>query len=162
MNADDRDALEAFSAILAAAESRDEGLQEVHRTLKESGRLGLYLQRRYVCAECGVLCRVFRYAGVTFAATAPYKLGHRKNLAESVPEARQSNTLDGERHWPGHVYDVHQLAEWGDEAGATVTCRHINMMLTGSRILADIAGVRPGKQGPAIILWKRGGHAPVR
>ena len=42
-----------------------------------------------------------------------------------MESARARNTLDGERHWPGHTYDVDELAESGPDVGFDVICRHI-------------------------------------
>lgn len=104
--------------------------------------------------RCGkgscLLATVFRVDGRTLVATEDYKLSPGYNQARSVESARAKNTLDrdgAQRHWPGHVYDLAEWVDLGDEARLTAECRHYSGGLRPRDVQAMIANCKPGQPG---------------
>lgn len=136
-----------FEALLKSAEDRTSALESAHRQARDGGFLAKLTLHKYQCLRGCQLATVFRAGGATLCAVRDYKYSPGLNLAQSVPEARAKNTIDGDRHWPAHVYDVDEIAEWGEGTGMSVNCRHYRGLLEGTRVLNDVASATPGHPG---------------
>ncbi|WP_017936058.1 hypothetical protein [Nocardioides sp. Iso805N] len=141
-----------LSNLLAAHENHSEATHEAYQHLENAGVLSRLTVHRYICARCGPLATVIRVGTHTLARTKDYKYGRGLNDARSVPAARASNTLDGERHWPGHTFDVDELAEWGEGVGFDVHCRHQTTTVAAREVLATTRNKLPGHPGAPTIL----------
>ena len=145
-----------FAALLRGHDDRVDAIQTAYQQLRDAGLLSKVELHRYMCTRGCQLAIVFRAAGTNLCAVRDYKYSPGLNASQSVASARIKNTLDGERHWPSHVYDVDSLAEWGEGTGMSVVCRHYRGVLSGARVLADIGGVLPGRGGKPTRLSSSG------
>ena len=137
-----------FTRMLASHEDARRAREELHRTLQAGGYLSRVTLHRYMCAAKGCqIATVFSAGGLVLCAVRDYKFSPGLNDARSVPEAREKNTLDGERHWPSHVYDVSDLASWGGAAGFDLVCRHYHGTVMADQVLALVEGIEPGHPG---------------
>ena len=135
------------TALLESSTNRTQTLQDAYVHLRDAGLLANAEVHRYMCRRGCQLVKVFRWGGTTLAYVADYRFSPGMNAAKSVPEARAKNTLDGDRWWPAHVYDVTEVAKWAAEGGGvTVACRHFHGLLRGDEILADIAPALQGRK----------------
>jgi hypothetical protein len=149
----DPDLGEWFLQLLDAAEDHSQAIHDAYQQLENAGLISKVTVRRYLCRKCGKPCAtVIRVGDRTIARTRDYKYSPGFNRGRSVEAARAKNTLDGERHWPGHTYDVDQLAEWGRVAGFDVNCRHMTATLLAVDVLEATRGVAPGHPGRPIML----------
>lgn len=139
---------EWFAALLASAEDEREALDEAYQQLENAGLVSKVTVHRYLCKTAGcILGTVVRLRGRTLARTKDYKLAPGTNAARSVESARTKNTLDGARHWPGHTFDVDELATWGDTAAMDMNCRHGLRTVRALDVLAASSEARPGHPG---------------
>lgn len=142
-----------FAALLAGAEQREDAIEDAYQSLDNAGVLSKVTVHRYVCKRgCGVLGTVVKIGDDILLRTRDYKLGPGMNRDRSVAAARRKNTLDGDRHWPGHTFDVRDLAEWGEHAGMDMNCRHTTSVVKAAEVLATVDGVRPGHPGKPTLL----------
>lgn len=148
---DETDLNEWFSALMQSADDRTDALQRAYQALRDTNDsrgvplLNRVTLHRYQCARGCQVATVFRAGQTTMCVVRDYKYSPGLNDTQSVESARAKNTLDGERHWPPHVFDVDSIAEWGEGTGMSVTCRHYRGVLSGARVLRDVADVSPGK-----------------
>lgn len=145
-------AISFFGDLFEANEKRQESIDRAYTGLRDLGLLSRVIVHRYRCRRGCQVAQAYALSGRVFLAVRDYKYSPGLNLEQSAPRAREKNTLDGEKHWPSHVYDMNELAEWGDEASAHVVCRHFRGTLTGRRVLADAEGVTPGHPGKPTVL----------
>ncbi|MFV0634631.1 hypothetical protein [Demequina sp.] len=125
----------------------------LHSRLVEQGLLSRVTLVKVQCrARRCQIATVFRVGPVTMCAVRDYKYSPGLNAQRSVPRAREKNTLDGDHHWPGHVYDVNELAHWGVEAGFDVVCRHAQQTINAAELLGIVQSVEPGKPLPPIVI----------
>ena len=140
---------EWFQALLAAANAdRDhsEVIHDAYQQLENAGLISKVTVHRYLCHRCGKPCAtVIRLGDKTIARTRDYKFSPGLNIERSVEAARAGRTLDGNRHWPGHTYDVDELAKWG--LGFDVNCRHKSANVRAVEVLEITRGVAPGHPG---------------
>lgn len=136
---------EMWRSVMEAQESHKARIEHVHITLRNAGLLSRVALHRYMCKRGCQLATVFRFEGMTLAAVRDYKYSPGLNAERSVASARERNTLDGNRHWPAHVYDVGDLATWGESAGFDVACGHHRSTLAAREVLASVDDVTPGK-----------------
>lgn len=145
---DDMDA--AVSGALDALflqSGRDEAIQSLHTFLVAEKLLSKVTLHKYICRQKGCqIATVFRAAGLTLCAVRDNKLSPGLNEAVSVEAARAKNTLDGARHWPGHVYEVDRLAV-DPRGGMEMECRHRHGAVLASDVLAVARGISPGHPG---------------
>lgn len=134
-----------FSLVLKQHDERVDAIADAHQQLVSNGLLSRVTVLRYMCGRGCQLATVFRISGTTLCATRDYKYSPGMNEAQSVPTARVKNTLDGDRHWPSHVFDVEALAEWGVHAGMSINCRHYRGTLNAVDVLATVGDTAPGK-----------------
>lgn len=121
---------------------------ELFRHLRDSGLLPRVTLHRYMCRRGCQIATVFSAGGLVLCAVRDYKFSHGLNDDVSVPEARMRNTLDGERHWPGHVYDVGEIQRFSvgeQKAGMDMNCRHFRGTVLAEDILEACKSVIPGK-----------------
>ena len=137
----------ALSALFQQLGDSQMAIDELHRHLSERGLLSRVTLHKYMCKRGCQLATVFAAGGFVLCAVRDYKLSPGLNAQESVPEARATKTLDGDRHWPSHVYDVNQLARFGEVAGMHLNCRHRHGNVSAEATLAAVDGVIPGKPG---------------
>ena len=105
-------------------------MHNAYQRLANAGLVSKVTVHRYQCGKCSkVLSYRFRLGDTTIARTVDCKYSPGLNLRQSVAAARERNTLDGERHWPGHTYDVDKLANCGPQANFDVACRHVTATL---------------------------------
>ncbi|MGE9806928.1 hypothetical protein [Janibacter sp. G1551] len=140
-------------ALLDNARQDSDALHSAYQQLENAGVLNNLVVHRYLCRKGGCkLATVIRVDGVVIARTKDYKLAPGANLARSVEAARIKNTLDGERHWPGHTFPVSDLAGWGDAASIDMNCRHRLRSIKANAIMATVADVQPGHPGKPTLL----------
>lgn len=151
MNDIERQIGQAFTALLAQTEDRGVALHELHRYLKEHPpMLANVTLHKYMCKRGCQIATVFAASGFILCAVRDYKFSPGLNDELSVPKARERNTLDGERHWPGHVYDVAQVDRFSvgeHKAGMDMNCRHRRGTVLAETVLQACRGVTPGKPG---------------
>ena len=136
-----------WQALWAASADDAEAIHTAYQRLENAGLISKVTVHRYLCGRCGPLATVIRLGDKTIARTVDYKYSRGLNLRQSVAAARERNTLDGERHWPGHTYDVDALADWGPQAGFDVVCRHVTTTVAAVDVLALTRDVKPGHPG---------------
>lgn len=141
------DLREWLRSLFASTTDRAAAMQTAWQQLEAAGLLSKVTVHQYLCGKCGPLVRVIRLADSTIAYVKDYKLSPGMNDAESVPLARQRNTLDGKRWWPGCVYDVDELAACGPDAGFTAACRHLVTTVLAADVVARTRLVAPGHPG---------------
>ncbi|BBZ60134.1 hypothetical protein [Mycolicibacterium monacense] len=145
-----------FTDLLQAAEDRAQAVHDAYQHLENAEVVSKVTVHRYLCRKCGKpRATVIRLGDRTLARTHDYKFSPGMNADRSVPSARARNTLDGDRHWPGHTYDVDELAEWGPDAGFDVNCRHVTATVFARDVLAITSGVTPGHPGKPTLLQSR-------
>lgn len=150
VNEIERQTAAAFTALLAQTEDRDAAIRELHRHLKDRGLLANVTLHKYMCKRGCQIATVFSAGGLILCAVRDYKFSPGLNNQVSVPEARERNTLDGERHWPGHVYDVAQIDRFSTgehKSGMDMNCRHRRGTVLAETVLRACEGVTPGKPG---------------
>ena len=154
MSDDDRhgDEPDSLGAVFRRQRTRSDEIQRLHRELVARGELGRWVLHRYMCRRGCQVATVFRYQGLTLCAVADHKLSHGANQTRSVAAARLKNTLDGDRHWPAHVYDVDELAEFGPDVGVSMACRHQLTVTLAVDVLAAVEGVTAGHPRPPTRL----------
>ena len=74
--------------------------------------------------------------------TASYVLAPHVNRAESNPEGRRNNSVDGDNHWPEGGGDLDELAgpQWttGDWAvGLTLRCNHVRLFIPATDLVNE-------------------------
>lgn len=150
---DDQRVNDWWAAMIKAHDDQRHALHDAYQQLENAGLISKVAVHRYLCRKCHrVLATVIRIGGTTIARTTDYKMAPGMNASRSVESARKKNTLDGDRHWPGHTFDVGELSTWGDTAGMDMNCRHGLRTVTARDILAAAEGVRPGHPGkPSLI-----------
>ena len=141
-----------FRDLLNASSDRTEAIHAAYQQLENARLVNRVVLHRYQCRRGCVLGVVVRIDGMTLCRTRDYKLSHGLNDARSVESARRRNTIDGERHWPGHTFDVGDLAGWGDGAGMDMNCRHVTHTAKAVDVLAQVEGVAPGHPGKPTLL----------
>lgn len=133
--------------------TRDDSIDRAYQALENAGVLNKVTVHRYICRKRGcVIGTVIRVAGATICRTRDYKLSPGLNASSSVEDARRRNTLDGNRHWPGHTYDVAERAALGPKSGMDMNCRHVFKTILAVDILAAADGVVPGHPGAPTLL----------
>lgn len=148
---DDSKLNEWFQALLAAAKDHSEAIHEAYQQLENAGLISKVTVHRYLCRRCGKPCAtVIRLGDKTIARTRDYKFSPGLNVERSVETARARKTLDGNRHWPGHTYDVDELADW--EVGFAVNCRHTTATVLAVDVLKITRVVAPGHPGKPTML----------
>lgn len=135
---------EWFSDLLQRSDDRSAALTDAHTQLRNAGNLSKVTVQEYHCPRRCVVATVFVVGGSTLCAVRDYKLSPGLNETQSVEAARKKNTLDGDRHWPGHVFDLEALADWPDNSGIGMNCRHHRGLIHAREILHRVEGVRPG------------------
>ncbi len=142
------DVVAQWRQLMADADDHTEAIHRAYQQLGNAKLIPRVTVHRFQCGKCGkVLATVIRLGDTTIARTADYKYSRGLNLRRSVAAARERNTLDGERHWPGHTYDVDQLARGGPKAGFDVACRHVTTTVAAFDVLAVTRDVTPGHPG---------------
>jgi len=140
---------EWFGNLISQANDRSEALQDAHRHLVEGGYLHNVVLHQYQCRRGCQIATVFKVGGTVLCAVRDYKFSRGLNAERSVAAAREKNTLDGDRWWPAHVYDVEELDRFsaGDNlAGMSMNCRHYTGTVLASDVLKTVEGVVPGKK----------------
>jgi hypothetical protein len=149
------DVSEWFEGLLAAAaaagEDHTQAIHEAYQHLENAGLISQVTVHRYLCKKCGKPCAtVIRLGNRKFARTRDYKFSPGYNVNHSVEAARARRTLDGNRHWPGHTYDVDELAD--SELAIQITCRHVTPNVSAADVLAVTRDVAPGHPGKPTLL----------
>lgn len=137
----------ALGQLMKQLEDDAAARDALHTHLKETGLLARVTLHKYMCKRGCQIATVFRAGGLTLCAVRDYKFSPGLNERASVPSARERNTLDGDKHWPGHIHDVSHLAGWGPDAGMDMNCRHRRGTVLAVDVLAAVEGVEPGKPG---------------
>jgi hypothetical protein len=137
-----------FRRLLAASDDAQDARERAFQEFENAGLVNRIVVARYSCRRRGcVLATVVRIGDQVLCRTRDYKLAPGTNLARSVESARAKNTIDGQRHWPGHTFDVTDLAAWGDQAGVDMNCRHGLRTVLARDVLAAVEGRNPGHPG---------------
>lgn len=139
---------EWFRQLKAASVDHVRAVHDAYQKLENAGLISKVTVHRYLCGRCGKpRATVIRLGDSTIARTRDYKVSRGMNLDRSVEAARKKNTLDGERHWPGHTYDVDDLAEWGPDCGFDIECRHFTTTVRAVDVLELTRNVKRGHPG---------------
>lgn len=141
---------EALRELMKRLDDDGAARDALHTHLKENGLLSRVTLHKYMCKRGCQIATVFRAGSYTLCAVRDYKFSPGLNEQVSVPSARKRNTLDGDKNWPGHVYDVEQLERFstGDQkVGMVMNCRHRRGAVLARDILATVEGITPGKPG---------------
>lgn len=142
-----------FRDVAAAAADRDQAIHDAYQHLENTDLVSKVAVHRYLCQRNGcVLATVIRVGDCVIARTRDNKLSPGANLDRTVESARIKNTLDGDRHWPGHTFDVGSLAEWGPVAGMDASCRHGLRTILAVDVLAAVDGVQAGHPKAPTLL----------
>jgi hypothetical protein len=143
-----------FAALFASASDRDTAAHEGFQQLENAGVINKVIVGRYICGQGNcLLVKVIRVGDHTLARTKDHKVARGLNKEISVPAARRKNTLDGDRHWPGHTFDVDFLAGFGESAGLGAGCRHKpRRVISAADVLAKTRDVKPGYPGAPFIV----------
>ena len=145
------DLSEWWRQLRATADDDAQAIHDAYQRLENAGLISKVTVHRYLCHRCGKPCAtVIRLGDNTIARTRDNKFSRGLNTERSVESARARKTLDGERHWPGHTYDVDALAEWG--AGFDANCRHMTATVMARDVLAMTRDVTPGHPGKPTLL----------
>ena len=145
------DLSEWWRQLRAAADDDAQAIHDAYQRLENAGLISKVTVHRYLCHRCGRPCAtVIRLGDNTIARTRDNKFSRGLNTERSVESARARKTLDGERHWPGHTYDVDELAEWG--VGFDANCRHMTATVIARDVLAMTRDVTPGHPGKPTLL----------
>ncbi len=149
---DDEQLASWMDEVFLSAANHAEAVHTAYQQLENAGLINRVTVHRYLCRKCGPRLTVIRIQRRILARSKDYRFGRGKNAAESVQAARDQHTLDGDRHWPGHTYDVQELARFDEHAGMTVVCRHRSTSIRAADVLAAVDGVRPGHAGKPTVL----------
>ena len=153
--------LEQLIALAAEAKSDREATWQ---KLENAGLINHVKVQEYRCAKGCRLALAIRLDDVVLLRTRDYKLRPRTNESQSVPAARERNTLNGSDHWPGHTFDVGQSAGqedpadwgqpvWGEGFRADINCKHGRRTLDFLEVLTSVRDTRPGHpKKPCILL----------
>jgi hypothetical protein len=136
--------------LLAKAENHSTGITDLYIGIRDLGKLSNVTVHRYQCRRGCQIARVFRVSGLILCEVRDYKYSPGLNQRLSVASAREGNTLDGDRHWPSHVYDVEEVERFAVEprsAGISMNCRHVHITIPSADILETVMNVRPGHPG---------------
>ncbi|MGG7509381.1 hypothetical protein [Plantibacter sp. YIM 135249] len=138
-----------LTKLMDASDDRATAIEDGYIQLERAGLLSKVTLHRYQCSrpKACQIARVVKLGDLILCAVRDYKYSPGMNLAESVQSARERNTLNGNNHWPGHVYDVAELATWGDAAGISMVCRHFHGTVLAKDMLTLVSSVRPGYPG---------------
>lgn len=138
-----------FETMARATSDRSEAIEDLYISLTNAKLLRRVTLHEYRCKRGKPLAIVFGSRGLTLCATSDYKFTRGLNESVSVEAARKSRTLDGERWWPSHVYDVSEMSEFG---GMQIACEHYRGTLVASEVLQTVNGVTPGHPTKPTIL----------
>lgn len=141
---------EALGELMKRMDDDAAARDALYTHLKENGLLSRVTLHKYMCKRGCQIATVFRAGGFTLCAVRDYKFSPGLNEQVSVPSARERNTLDGDKHWPGHIYDVEHVERFSigeQKAGVDMNCRHRRGTVFAADILAAVEGVDPGKPG---------------
>jgi hypothetical protein len=106
----------------------------------------------FVCRSGCKVATVVRVGDRTLARTKDHKKSPGFNADRTAPGARERNTLDGDRHWPGSTYDLDDLADGDLGLGFATNCRHQESAQLASEVLEAARKVTPGKPGAPRLL----------
>lgn len=142
-------AAEFMAAVVRASRDHDQAIHDAYQRLENADLIRRVKVHEYRCRRGCTLARVVNVGGTVIARARDYKFSPGLNREKSVPEARRKNTLDGERWWPGHTYDVAQLTPGGFQ----VACRHVpGVTVNAEELLRLVAEVEPGRPGKPTLL----------
>ncbi len=142
-----------FAALCEAEQDARIARERTHIGLRDMGLLSQVTLHRFMCRSKGCqLALVFQVGDSVFVAASDYKYSPGMNEEKSVQRARERNTLDGKRHWPGTVYDLNEVVEWGPQGSIHVACRHVMRDLSGSELFDSIGSATPGHPGKPTLL----------
>lgn len=137
-----------WRALNERAEADDLAVSDAFQQLENAGLINRVVVGRYICAKKGCkLATVIRLGDSILTRTRDYKLAPGANVALSIEAARARNTIDGDRHWPGHDFDVSHMASFGPDARFDMNCRCRLRSTPVVDVLAYVDGVIPGHPG---------------
>jgi hypothetical protein len=135
-----------FVAAVDSGKDHAEAIHDAYQKFENAGLISKVTVHRYLCSKCGKpRATVIRLGDRTIARTTDYKFSRGYNVSHSAEGARASRTLDGNQHWPGHTYDIDELA--AAELSFQVTCRHMNAHVAAAAVLALTRDVKAGHPG---------------
>jgi len=134
-----------LQALLAAEAARISDREALYIKLRDAGLIAKVTVLRFLCRQRScVIGTVFTLGDTVYCHVRDYKFSPGMNAAESSESGRRNNTLDGDHHWPAHVYDVNELAAFDSTAGFHINCRHAHKMVNARELLQLVEGVQPG------------------
>lgn len=137
------DVNEFWRQLTTDAADRDGAVHDAYQALENAGLINRVTVHRFICRKRGcVLANVISVDHKIIARTRDYKLSPGVNAERSVADARENNTLDRNRHWPGYTVDVGHLNAPG--MAIDMNCRHVLRTVSTAEILEAVNGVEPG------------------
>lgn len=118
-------------------------LAEYHQAGRKGVRQALLVEYRCVNTRACLLLQAWMANGRVLYYRPAYKRSRNRNENESVPQARQRNTLDGDRHWKPRAGNLSALAGWSG-VGIDLNCDHSEVIVTPRLVLADADAATPG------------------
>jgi len=141
-----------FRDLLANHADASQAVDDAYQQLANAGLISKVVVHRYICRDdqgCQ-LATVIKIDSRILCRTRDYKQSPGLNAASSVPTARAARTLDGDRHWPSHTFDVTALDHEG--VAVPMNCRHARRNVLLVDILAAVGTASPGHPGKPSIL----------
>ncbi len=146
------DLVQWFRDLVDKSEDHKQAIHDAYQHLENAGLISRVTVHRYLCGKCGPRATIIRIGDRTLARTKDYKLSPGLNEQRTVESARRRRTLDGNRHWPGHTYDVDDLADGGPTVGLDASCRHGTATILAVDILEVTKNVVPGHPGKPTLF----------
>jgi hypothetical protein len=142
-----------WADLLRATSAHSDAVKAAYDKLESEGRVSKVVVHRFLCKRRScTLATVIKTNRLVIARTRDYKLVAGVNAKRSVSAARREKTIDGDRHWPGHTFDVSDLATSGPLVGIPMNCRHIQKVLLATDIMLVVDGVEPGRPSAPTLL----------
>jgi len=88
----------------------------------------------YLCRDARgcLLLHCWQAPDGRFLYQPPFHFSPERNLAESTAIARTTRTLDGDRHWPSHGWNLDDL-----DGQLKLQCDYVHLVWNVSDVLAD-------------------------
>lgn len=151
MTAESNALSEWWAELKSAAVDGSAAIDIAYQRFENAGLVSKVTVHQYRCRKCGPVATVIRVGGDIIARTRDNKLAPGTNPSRSVEPARRKNTLDGNRHWPGHTFNVGDLAESPD-LGIDASCHHGLRTVRAVDIINIVRDVKPGHPGKPTLF----------
>ena len=129
--------------LMAAHDERGARLTAAYYAMSRAQREGALLAEYRCSRRAGcLLLTAWQAGGLRGVWLPPYRLSPGLNGAESTPEGRARNAVNGVDRWPVRVLAVDDLA---GPVGLPLNCSHFHGVVTSAVLLADVDAATPGR-----------------